>query len=309
MIEDLNLKHPWLAAVWPGMGNVALNSGVYLLAKLNMQLIGEFQSNELFDIEQVSVKDGLVEPTQRPRNRMFLWRDPHERHDLVLFLGEAQPQIGKYAFCKQLIEGARQMGIERVITFAAMASPMHPEQTSHVFSAVTDANDLAAVRKLEVKPVEDGNIGGLNGVLLGAAAEAGIPGVCFLGEMPEVFVRLPYPQASLKILKVFAEYSGISIDLTELTEQSEMMDQQLGAMLNELENAFGQDDAESDEEEAAIVDEPSAISPAQSQQIEDLFRRSAENRAAAYELKHELDRLGVFKQYEDRFLDLFKKSG
>ena len=34
----------------------------------------------------------------------------------------------------------------------------------------------------------------------------------------------------------------------------------------------------------------------------------ARDRAKAIELKQELDRLGVFKDYEDRFLDLFKKA-
>ena len=31
MAEKLQLTHPWLVAVWPGMGNVAVNAGVYLL--------------------------------------------------------------------------------------------------------------------------------------------------------------------------------------------------------------------------------------------------------------------------------------
>jgi hypothetical protein len=32
------------------------------------------------------------------------------------------------------------------------------------------------------------------------------------------------------------------------------------------------------------------------------------DRSKAYELKNELDRLDVFRDYEDRFLDLFKKA-
>ena len=44
-----------------------------------------------------------------------------------------------------------------------------------------------------------------------------------------------------------------------------------------------------------------------SRRIEQLFEQAGQDRAAAYELKRELDRLGVFKEYEDRFLDLFKK--
>ena len=33
------------------------------------------------------------------------------------------------------------------------------------------------------------------------------------------------------------------------------------------------------------------------------------DRSKAYELKRELDRLELYKDYEDRFLDLFKKPG
>jgi hypothetical protein len=42
--------------------------------------------------------------------------------------------------------------------------------------------------------------------------------------------------------------------------------------------------------------------------IEELFDEVSRDRSKAYELKRELDRLEVFKDYEDRFLDLFKKS-
>lgn len=51
--------------------------------------------------------------------------------------------------------------------------------------------------------VEDGHIGGLNGMLLGAAGEMGLRGACLLGEMPHIFAQLPFPKASLAVLKVF----------------------------------------------------------------------------------------------------------
>jgi hypothetical protein len=41
--------------------------------------------------------------------------------------------------------------------------------------------------------------------------------------------------------------------------------------------------------------------------IEDLFTQASKDCPKAFELKQELDRLGVFKEYEDRFLDMFKK--
>jgi proteasome assembly chaperone (PAC2) family protein len=60
-----------------------------------------------------------IQPVGHPRNRFFLWTDPNEKHDIVVFLGEAQPPIGKYPFCRTLIEYCRQLEIERVFTFAA----------------------------------------------------------------------------------------------------------------------------------------------------------------------------------------------
>ena len=43
------------------------------------------------------------------------------------------------------------------------------------------------------------------------------------------------------------------------------------------------------------------------ERIERLFEQAKQDRSTAYELKRELDRLEVYREYEDRFLDLFKK--
>jgi len=43
--------------------------------------------------------------------------------------------------------------------------------------------------------------------------------------------------------------------------------------------------------------------------LRDSSSKVAKDRSKALELRQELDRLSVFKDYEDRFLDLFKKAG
>jgi hypothetical protein len=45
------------------------------------------------------------------------------------------------------------------------------------------------------------------------------------------------------------------------------------------------------------------------ERIEQLFAATREDRSKALELKAELDRFELFKQFEDRFLDLFKQAG
>jgi uncharacterized protein len=309
MSDNPQLHHPWLVAVWPGMGQVAFNAGVYLLAKLDMNLIAEFEVSDLFDVDHVEVKEGIIQMGRRPRNRLFVWTDPKEKHDLVVFLGEAQPPIGKYTFCRQLLARARQLGVERVFTFAAMATQMHPEHPSRVFGAATDAENLAELKRLELEILEDGHIGGLNGVLLGAAAEDGLRGTCLLGEMPHIFSQLPFPKASLAILEVFTAIAGIDLDLTELSDQAKAMEQQLGELLTRIEQTYGQQYPTGEEAYGPEAAEEERISTADRQRIEGLFEQAVKDRSKAFELKQELDRLGVFKEYEDRFLDLFKKTG
>jgi proteasome assembly chaperone (PAC2) family protein len=309
MAEKLKLHHPWLVAVWPGMGHVALNAGYYLLSKLDMAVLAELDAGELFDIDHVEVKEGLIEPARRPRNRFFVWNDPEQKRDLVVFLGEAQPPIGRYPFCKQLVSFAKDIAIERVLTFAAMATRMHPEDRSRVFGAATDDANLQELKRLELELLEEGHIGGLNGVLLGAAAEASLHGACLLGEMPHVFAQLPFPKASLAVLETFTTMYNIEIDFSELSEQAKASEEQLSELMARVEEVYGRTRNNDEEEVLPEPSEAKELTTADRRRIEALFDHAGKDRSKAFELKRELDRLNVFKEYEDRFLDLFKKPG
>lgn len=308
MTDEIKLRDPWLIAVWPGMGHVALAGGYYLMAKLAMRALAELSARELFDIQHVEVREGLIQAGRLPRNRFFVWSDPNQSREIVLFIGEAQPPLGKYAFCQRLIGFARQLGVQRVFTFAAMATPMRPTNESRVFAAATDADTLAELRRLELTVLNDGHIGGLNGLLLGAAAEAGLRGACLLGEIPHIFSEVPFPKASLAVLRVFASMAGIEIDFTELSDQAAAIEHQLGEALAQLEEQMS---GQAAPEEEQFLPEPAAqggLGAEDSARIEQLFEQAALDRSKAYELKRELDRLGVFRDFEDRFLDLFSKS-
>lgn len=308
MAEKQELHHPWLVAVWPGMGQVALNAGFYLLAKLEMQVIAELEANDLFDVDHVEVKEGILQTGRRPRNRFFLWVDPDRRHDLVVFLGETQPPIGKYSFCKQLIEYAKELKVERVFTFAAMATRMRPDDRPHVYGIATEAEGLEELKRLELDILQDGHVSGLNGVLLGVAAENGLRGTCLLGEIPYLFNQLPLPRASLAILEVFNTITRMDVDLADLAEQARRTEEQYGELLAQFEQAYDREPGSTQEEYQPETPEPPRLSKADEERIEELFEQSKKIRSRAFTLKQVLDQLGVFKEYEDRFLDLFKKG-
>jgi hypothetical protein len=150
------------------------------------------------------------------------------------------------------------------------------------------------------------NIGGLNGVLLGAAAEGGIRGTCLLGEMPHTLAQLPYPKASLAVLRAFVALAGVKVDFTEREEQARAMDEKLRELLAGVEHAFEEQTPQEREAFSAEAPEEERLSAAEKRRIEELFAQARLDRSKTYELKSELDRLGTFRDYEDRFLDLFK---
>ncbi len=310
MEKQQHLNDPWLVAAWPGMGAVAISAGYYLMAKLGMHLLAEFPAREFFDLERVEVKAGLILTGRLPRSRLFLWHDPKKKHDLIVFIGEAQPPVKGGAFCSQLVGHARQLGVQRVFTFAAMATPMRPEHDSRVFGAAIDPGSLEEFKRLGLHPLEEGQISGLNGVLLGVAADGGMRGGCLLGEMPHVFSQFPFPKASLAVLKAFTAMAGVSLDFTELQDQATQVEKGLEDFLHRLEQSVehpeGMDATAGDPE--TETPEP-RLGARDKQRLDELFAIARKDRSRAYELKQELDRLKAFHEYEDRFLDLFKEPG
>ncbi len=315
MADQIQLNDPWLVATWPGMGNVGVSAGVYLMAKLGMHQVAEFSPRGVFDMDHVDVKNGIIRSGRLPRSRFFAWRNGSNRHDVVVFIGEAQPPTGTDAFCRKLIDYAGEL-VKRVFTFAAMATGMRHRDPSRVFGAVLDQESLGELKGLDLNILDDAQISGLNGVLLGVAAEAGMRGACLLGEMPQIFSQLPYRKASRAILGVFSRMAGIDLDLTELDRQTRAVEQKLGGLITNVEQAMESSQREEDPlglkdlPAESEVENPKPKPTSQDRDhIETLFEEAKHDRSKAFELKHELDRLHLFKEYEDRFLDLFQEPG
>ena len=303
--EKVELTRPWMVAAWPGMGAVGINACIYLLSRLDMTLLEEFDAGDLFDVDHVEVREGVLRLGRRPRHRFFHQKDPNGQHDLIVFLGEAQPSDGVARFSQRLIVRAKELNIEKLFTFAAMATNMHPRGDSRVFVAATNEQDLAALGHLHLETLDDGNIGGLNGVLLGVAAQNGLGGACFLGEIPAAFSQVPFPKASLAVLEVFSSLTGLSLDFEELREESREVDEHLRQVLERLEQSGPEAGGE---EFIPEIPGEDRLSMAHRDQVEELFMEAEKDRSKAFELKRQLDRYGVFKDYEDRFLDLFRSE-
>ncbi len=345
-------RPPWFVAAWPGMGSVAVLAGTYLVHELGAQPVGQVSAREYFDVQQVEVRRGLLQPAQYPQSTLYAWQNP-DGPDLLVCLAEAQPQVRGFALCESLISEAVRRGARRAITFAAMATPSDPRARARVFAAATDAALLGEVRQQEVQLLREGAITGLNGVLLAAGKAQGIPGVCLLGEVPFYASAIPQPKAAAAVLRVFSNLSGIELDLARLDLQAELVEERLVELLGRLEEEAraqgagegsvldrltggegpdsrgdeaedeldldlsvlmggeeGEEEAEGGEEgEDAEAPPPrKRLEPGVVTQIETLFGQAGRDRGKALQLKALLDQHGVFKEYEDRFLDLFREA-
>jgi len=312
---------PWMIAAWPGMGSVAVLAAGYLIRELSMEEEGELPTRGHFDIHQVAVKDGLVQPVRMPHGHFFRWRNPGAGRDLVVFLAEAQPAQGVWSYANELLDAAAARGIERVVTFASMASTLHPAANPKVTGVATDPGMLVDLRHAEVSLLEEGQVGGLNGVVLGAAADRSLPGLGLLGEIPFFAAEFPNPKAARAILSVFGVLSGIEISLSELDRHVTAMDRVLLTAYERLrEHSEAQGGGPPPPESPGTDDELAGPAPEEDngqdprldflarEEIERLFVAARSDPSRVMELKNHLDRLGVFPRYEDRFLDLFRKA-
>lgn len=315
----------WLIAAWPGMAGVAQAGAAHLIRTLQLQPAGELAPHDHFDVQAVDVKHGLIGKPRLPKNVFYTGLLPGNAGKLTVFIGEAQPAAGAYGFAHELLGRAKEMGVDRLTTFASFASQMHPSATPSVFAAGTSQRIIDEAAAAGVKTLDEAQIGGLNGVLLGAAMYRGIPGLCLLGEIPFFGAQIQNPKAVKHVLEVFGRLSGVAVDTSELDAQSEQVDRVLLNLLASMQQTdapapaaaapeFDVGEASDAEIARSAKDEPSDH-PARPEpdlgareRIEELFAAARKDRAHAVALKRELDAHGIFAKYENRFLDLFRQT-
>lgn len=305
------LRNPYLIAAWPGMGHVALGAVSYLAQQLRVQVLGHIKADEFFHPSGVLFTNHIIEVPKRPQNVFYYWRNPAASHDLMIFLGTSQPTTEKeYQFANVVLDVAKQFHVQRIYTSAAAPTHMRHTQTPRVFAVATAEVLLKELKQYQVELMGDGSIGGMNGLLLGVAKERNIPGICLLGEIPVYTVQLENPKSSKAVLEVLTRMLGLRIDFSDLDQLAQKKEQELEIFLERLARAEEAEGEEFDSDrEHFLTGRADKIPRAARSKIERLFRIAEQDgsETSRMRLKAELDKWGVFEEYLDRFLDLYKK--
>lgn len=288
-----------MIAGWPGMGNVALGVVDYLRRRLNITKFAEIKVDPLSTLDSVIVDEGLASLPQSPQNIFYYSKNP----DLIIFEGEAQlPGRDGLKLLAKVLDIAVGFKVKRIYTGAAFPIPISHKDAPEVYAASNKKALLEPLRKLGVAPMDGGHISGLNGLMLGFALERNIDAICLLATMPQYAVSIPNPKASAAIIEVLSKILNIRIDLQGLSSYIKDMDEKMALIEDKVKDVFTLEKAEPEPYQAE-----KNIPPYITEKIEKLFKEAMADKEKAAVLKIELDRWDLYKAYEDRFLDLFKK--
>lgn len=317
------LKKPVLICVWPGMGEVAFKLGIYLKDKLKMEEFATLEADELFPATGVWIENSLIQLPKPPAGAFYFYKSQHRLNkdstidgsvsDIILFISSAQPLLEQAKnYCNKILSLSKELKVKRVFTFAALPQTIDHTAPAEVWFAASSKKLLEELTGLQIglKPLISGQVSGLNGLLLGVAKEMGLDGVCLLGEIPLFMIQIENPRSSLSILEKLKKILKIEVDSGQLIEQVKFMEQEIEKLIDFIQSPeqekspIGQEEIDKIKNALTLY---TKLPQSAREKIEKLFQEVKTDIAKAAELKKELDNWNVYKEYEDRFLDLFKK--
>jgi proteasome assembly chaperone (PAC2) family protein len=313
IIKRPRLRKPYLIVAWPGMGEVAFKAASYLIEQLKAEEFASIQPEDFFYLTGSLVQNGLLSAPELPQSKFYFWKNKSGKNDLIIFLSNAQPDLARAeSYSQRIITVAKSFKVDTVISFASMPQAIDHTQDSGVWYTAT-SNELSnSLKKFNLNVLNEGQISGMNGLFLGIAKREGFKGFCLLGEISLYTIQIDNPKASAAVLNVLGKILDIKVELAELLNQAQIMEGEINKLLDYLKlgsqvaGPIGDDDIEKIKKSLTQLSKlPASIKD----KIEILFAQAKTDISKATELKAELDKWNVYKDYEDRFLDLFKKSG
>ncbi len=320
LYKQPKLKNPYLICAWPGMGEVAFKAAEYLVDKLKAEEFAEIGPEDFFYLTGNVIQEGLLSLPELPYSKFYYWKNPAkntaaklEKNDLIIFLSNAQPDLARAEdYCRRVINLAKGFKVKTAISFAAMPQPIEHTQKPGVWFTGTSREMNNHLKKYNFNLLYEGQISGMNGLFLGIAKREGLQGFCLLGEIPIYTIQIENPKASCAVLSALGRFLNIHIDCTALIEQGNTMEGEINKLLDYLKlgsqiqaGPIGEDEIEKIKKALSQLTKlPASVK----EKIEKLFREANTDITKANTLKAELDKWNAYKEYEDRFLDLFRKA-
>ncbi|MFY9402557.1 MAG: PAC2 family protein [Candidatus Omnitrophota bacterium] len=311
-IKRPRLRNPYLIVAWPGMGEVAFRAAAYLIEKLKAEEFASIPPEDFFYLTSSMVDKGLLKVPELPHSKFYYHKNKNGKNDFIIFISNAQPDLSRAdEYSRRIIQVAKEFKAKTVVSFASMPLGIDHTQEPGVWFAATSSMIGSKFKRMGLNALSAGAISGMNGLFLGIALREGMNGFCLLGEIPLYTIQIDNPKASGAVLTALSKVVNLNIDLSGLLEQSRSMEAEINKLLDYLKLGGQSSGPIGDEDIEKIkysLSQLTKLPLSIKKKIEELFSAAKFDISRAAELKLELDKWNVYKDYEDRFLDLFKKS-
>jgi proteasome assembly chaperone (PAC2) family protein len=251
LYKEPKLVDPVLIACWPGIGNIGIMAVDMLRRMVAAEELGEIESWDFFYPRKVLIRDGELIDLEFPYNKFYFKKIG--KRDLLFFIGEEQPSDSArvyaegtraYRMANFVLDVAQRFGCRRVYTSGAAVAPIHHTTRSRVWVVPNSKDLLDEVKGYEntvlMSEVEgrdgQGNITGLNGLLLGVAKKRGLEAICVMGEIP-IYIHgfpIPYPKGSKAVLEVLSAALAVKIPMDEIDALIQQSDSEIESVYEKL---------------------------------------------------------------------------
>lgn len=221
-LNQPDLHDPILIAAWPGIGNIGLIAVDSLRELVHADLFAEIEPWDFFYPRSINIQGGVLNEMDFPASRFYYKQ--LDGQDVIFFTGEEQPSGNRraYSMSSLVLDMAERYEIQRIYTAAAAVAPIHHTTKPRIWGVPNFRHLVDEISKypntILMSDITDrsgeGNITGLNGLLLGLARERQIDGACLLGEVPVYISQFPtiYPKSSKSILELLSNMLGVEVD-------------------------------------------------------------------------------------------------
>jgi uncharacterized protein len=279
--------------------------------QLKADEFAQIPPEDFFYLTGSVVQEGILNAPQFPHSKFYYWKNKTGDNDLIIFISNAQPDLAKAdEYCKRIINIAKSFEVKTIVSFAAMPQAIDHTQEPKVWLTATSKEILGSLKAHNIALLYEGQISGMNGLFLGMAKAEGLGGFCLLGEIPLYTIQIENPKASQAVLEALGRILKIELDFNNLLNEAHGMEGEINKLLDYLKvgtppGPIGEEDIEKIKKSLTQLTKlPASIK----ENVERLFVQAKTDISKANELKAELDKWNVYKEYEDRFLDLFKKK-
>ena len=240
------LERPVLIAAfrgWNDGGQGASLAAVYLAKRWDARRFAEIDPEGFYDFQatrpHVKLEEGFTRRIDWPETVFYHARPDGMDRDAVLLLG-VEPNLRWRTFSGLIVDFARELGVELVVTLGALLADVPHTRPAPVTGSATDP-DLIDQLGLQASRYEGPT--GIVGVVHDACRRASIASASLWAAVPHYVSLTPSPRAAKALVDRLSELLGADVDTSELDEAAD-------AYVTQVSEAIA-----SDEETAAYVEE------------------------------------------------------